>query len=178
MTPEQLIAHRVTIEVAHELVGNLATGEQRWKMTIPADEQRDILSSALSSGEKLAAEIARLQEWGPDQQTQRERADLAEENLSAALAQRDQVSEQLAAVEADRDKLSAELTVVRRERAWLLSNIGYDEMQEFRLLAQTDACETVLIDASDALRQRLPENRAQGGIMSAPAGNPIVITGQ
>lgn len=52
---------------------------------------------------------------------------LDEEALRAALA----------AVEQDRDKLSDELTVVRRERAWLLQLVGYDELQEFRLLAQT-----------------------------------------
>lgn len=43
----------------------------------------------------------------------------------------------LAAVEQDRDRLGEELAVVRRERAWLLQLVGYDELQEFRLLAQT-----------------------------------------
>lgn len=54
------------------------------------------------------------------------------------------LADRLAAVEQDRDRLSDELakatdelTVVRRERSWLLANIGYDQRQEFRLLAQT-----------------------------------------
>lgn len=73
LTDEQLAAIRVTNERAYELVGNLAAGTERWRMTIPADEQRDsdlILSVALANADKLLAEVERMrpvveraQEW-------------------------------------------------------------------------------------------------------------------
>lgn len=51
------------IDKAHELVGELASGKQRWTMHIPVDMQRDsdmILSSALSDAEKLLEEVRDL----------------------------------------------------------------------------------------------------------------------
>lgn len=67
-TPEDpreldLDAVRASIAKAQYLVGDLAAGAQQWKMSIPADMDRDsdiILTAALTSAELLIAEVERL----------------------------------------------------------------------------------------------------------------------
>lgn len=58
-----LDAVRASIDKAEELVGELAAGDQTWKMTIPVDMDRDsdmILISALTSAKLLVVQVERL----------------------------------------------------------------------------------------------------------------------
>lgn len=63
--PLDLDEARAQIERGHALVGALAAGTRRWKMSIPADPERDsdlILSAALTAGEVALAEVERLRQ--------------------------------------------------------------------------------------------------------------------
>lgn len=62
-SPIDLAVARAAIEKARHLVGELAAGTQRWKMTAPVDMDRDsdmILTSALTTAKLLIAEIEQL----------------------------------------------------------------------------------------------------------------------
>jgi hypothetical protein len=54
---------RAALAKAHDLVVDLALNKSRWRMTIPADPERDsdlILATGLDQGEKAVAEVELL----------------------------------------------------------------------------------------------------------------------
>lgn len=55
---------KARIDRAHKLIGDLCMGRQKWKMSIPADEERDsdlILSAALTDADRLIVRIEDLE---------------------------------------------------------------------------------------------------------------------